>query len=147
MSYKRMGRTSYDKNNHQYLIRTSNLSLEQLKARLSDKGIEYHVLNQGFNKSYFRDTIINTKRELPSLLSDPFIIPSHPLTRYDSLEDCIEIKAVYNFLIRQGNKEEIKQDENHILITKEIARNLGIDEGGVPRGQPMDRIRIYKISD
>lgn len=147
MSYKVMGKRSYDEDNPQYLIRSSNLSLEQLKKRLSDKGIEYHVLNQGFNKSYFRDTIVNTRRELQYLQDDAFIIPSHPLTRYDPVEDCIEIKVVYNFLIPLGNKNEIKQDENHILITKEIARNIGIGEGGVPRGQPMDRIRIYKDSD
>jgi len=125
-----------------YLKRQSGVSLEVLMKIFDENKIKYSIKSQESNEKYFRDTIINVKKNLRDLFYDNEIIPNVQLRQFNEAERCIELNATYNFVVQRPISIELKIDENYSELKQEYSNIL--NSGKMPINFPIDRIRIYE---
>jgi len=125
-----------------YLKRQSGVSLEVLMKIFDENKIKYSIKSQESNEKYFRETIINVKKNLRDLFYNNGIIPNVQLRQFNEAERCIELNALYNFVVPPPISIKLKIDENYVELKQEYLDIL--DSGKMPTNFPIDRIRIYE---
>ena len=70
------------------------------------------------------------------------IIPNVQLRQFNEAERCIELNALYNFVVPPPISIKLKIDENYVELKQEYLDIL--DSGKMPTNFPIDRIRIYE---
>ena len=131
----------------EYLERVAGISLEGLLKNFHEGKIEYSFSEvERQEKRYFRDSILFVKVEIKSLMNGHIIIPSlgDSFKRYIDDESAIELNAIYNYVIPLTDKIKLDENRSYVLLTDKLLKALDIDNGRIPKRQPIDRIRIYK---
>lgn len=131
----------------EYLERVAGISLEGLLNNFHEGKIEYSFSEaERQERRYFRDSILFVKVEIKSLMNNYRIIPSlsDSFKRYIDDESAIELNALYNYVIPLTDKLKLDENKSYVLLTDKLLNALDIDNDGIPKRQPIERIRIYK---
>lgn len=98
---------------------------------------------QNTDEKYFRDTIINVRRELKDLFRDN-VLPQALLPFLNEEEGHIELSATYNYLVLSAGVALDLLGNDYLEITPEYEKKLSIYDQRFPVDWPIDRIRIYR---
>jgi len=125
------------------LRRYSGISLETLTKNLDRHKIQYELEMQEDTGKYFRDTIVKVKKSLTELFYNCNIIPNVQLKQFNKEKNCIELNAIYNFVVF-SDSVDFKIDENYVELISEYLEKIGLSEIERPTNRPIDRIRIFQ---